>query len=153
MDKSKGAIVSEATGAPGRDVGDMPDREEDDACRGGGRGRRRGRYRRAVLEPAILLLLIESEAHGYDLIEQVTDLVGDQVCVDRGTLYRLLRSMEEQELLISSWEVTERGPNRRTYRVLPAGRDALARDLAELRGRASFLVSLADEGEKRLERT
>jgi PadR family transcriptional regulator PadR len=114
-------------------------------------GRRRGRYRRAVMEPTVLMLLVDAEAHGYDLIERVTSLVGDEVCIDRGTLYRLLRSMEERELVISSWEVTDRGPNRRTYRILPAGRESLERDIQALRRRAGFLNSLADEAEARLQ--
>ena len=48
-------------------------------------------------EPAILLLLRERPAHGYDLLERLPELTGEQR-VEMGNLYRLLRALEEEGL-------------------------------------------------------
>ena len=42
-------------------------------------------------EPALLLLLRERPAHGYDLLERLPELTGEQR-VEMGNLYRLLRA-------------------------------------------------------------
>lgn len=115
--------------------------------RRGPRGPGGGRYRRAVLEPAILLSLLSEERHGYDLIEPVEGLVAGEVCVDPGSVYRLLRGMEDEGLVSSAWEITARGPNRRTYTITGQGREALAAAAEELRRRARALAALAQAAE------
>ena len=49
-------------------------------------------------EPALLLLLRERPAHGYDLLERLPELTGEQR-VEMGNLYRLLRALEEEGLV------------------------------------------------------
>lgn len=111
----------------------------------GGGGPGGGRYRRSILETSILALLAESTTHGYDLIEQIQRLAGDLVCVDAGTVYRLLRAMEQQGWVSSSWEMAEAGPSRRVYVVTPLGLDALEAGASALAERAAMLRQLADQ--------
>src|SRR5947209_14123391 len=66
-------------------------------------------------EPALLLLLREHPAHGYDLLERLPELVGEQR-VEMGNLYRLLRALEEEELVSSEW-----ADGKRTYALTDAG--------------------------------
>ena len=84
-------------------------------------GGRRGRW----LEPFLLLLVAESEAHGYALIGRLNELGVAPDGVDVGMAYRTLRELETEGLVLSDW-VTEGGAPRRDYRLTREGRAALA---------------------------
>ena len=77
---------------------------------------------RQYLRPCLLLLLAESTAHGYDLLEKLREFGLER---DAGGLYRTLRAMEHEGLVVSEWEVSAAGPDRRTYRLTPRGRERL----------------------------
>src|SRR5581483_11088375 len=78
------------------------------------------------VEPALLLLLRERPAHGYDLLERLPELTGDQP-VEMGNLYRLLRSLEAEGLVASEWDSDSPGPAKRRYELTPAGEQLLDR--------------------------
>lgn len=83
----------------------------------------RGRIER-FLEPALLLLLSERPAHGYELVEPVGELIpGERV--DMGGLYRVLRALEEDGLVRSEWDAAEPGPAKRRYELTAQGRELL----------------------------
>ena len=84
-------------------------------------GGRRGRW----LEPFLLLLVAEGEAHGYALIGRLNELGVAPEGVDVGMAYRTLRELETEGLVLSEW-VTERGAPRRDYRLTREGRSAVA---------------------------
>ncbi len=109
---------------------------------GGGPGG--GRYRRSVLEAAVLSSLAGSDTHGYDLVEQISSLASDLVCVDSGTMYRMLRGMEHEGLVTSSWQTPEAGPSRRVYAITHEGISALEAMAESLSRRAAALQQLAD---------
>jgi PadR family transcriptional regulator, regulatory protein PadR len=75
-------------------------------------------------EPALLLLLRERPAHGYELLEALPDVIGEQR-VDMGNLYRVLRALEEDGLVRSEWQADAPGPAKRTYELSPEGRRLL----------------------------
>ena len=75
-------------------------------------------------EPALLLLLRERPAHGYELLEALPALTGE-ARVDMGNLYRVLRALEEDGLVRSKWDADEPGPAKRMYELTPAGRELL----------------------------
>jgi PadR family transcriptional regulator len=98
-----------------------------------GRGGRIERFQVA----ALLLLLRERSAHGYDLLERLPSVLGDER-IDVGNLYRVLRRLEEQGLVSSEWDESVPGPAKRTYELTDAGGEALERwaaSLAETRDR------------------
>lgn len=111
---------------------------------GGGPGPGGGRYRRSVLEVAILASLAESTSHGYNLVDQIEALTGDLVCNDPGSMYRLLRAMEEEGLVSSSWQTPEAGPSRRVYVITERGVEALELMARSLSQRAASMQRLAD---------
>ncbi len=77
-------------------------------------------------EPCVLLLLSESRVptHGYRLLARLTTWgVGSPA--DRGNLYRLLRRLEHDGLVSSTWQPGHGGPGRRAYSLTAAGRDRL----------------------------
>jgi len=109
-----------------------------------GRGGRIERFQVA----ALLLLLSERPAHGYDLLERLPSLLGDER-VDVGNLYRVLRRLEEQGLVSSEWDEAVPGPAKRTYELTDAGREALERwaaSLAETRDRIDRFLERLEEG-------
>jgi PadR family transcriptional regulator, regulatory protein PadR len=71
-------------------------------------------------EPALLLLLRERPAHGYELMERLPDLTGEQR-VEMGNLYRLLRALEEEGLVSSEWDAASPGPAKRRYALTETG--------------------------------
>src|SRR3954468_12815862 len=123
--------------------------------------RRRSRARRSVqgqwevqarverfAEPAALLLLRERPLHGYELLEVLPPLVGEQR-VDVGNLYRFLRTLEDEGVVTSEWSADLPGPAKRTYTLTDEGRallDAWAGALGEARGRISNFLARYDTG-------
>ena len=77
-------------------------------------------------EPALLLLLRERPAHGYELIERLGELLpGERI--DMGNLYRVLRALEEEGVVASEWRDELPGPAKRTYELTAAGEALLDR--------------------------
>jgi DNA-binding PadR family transcriptional regulator len=76
--------------------------------------------KRGIFQIAVLHLLQEP-LYGY----QIGRMLGERgLSVEEGTLYPLLRRMEEQELL-ESWWVTEQARPRKYYRTTGEGRQSL----------------------------
>jgi PadR family transcriptional regulator PadR len=90
-----------------------------------GRHVRGGRIERFQVA-ALLLLLRERPTHGYDLLEHLPELIGEDR-VDVGNLYRVLRTLEEQGVVRSEWDAGLPGPAKRTYELTDAGAAALDR--------------------------
>ena len=76
------------------------------------------------VEPAVLLLLRERAMHGYELLDRVPALVGEER-VDVGNLYRALRALEEDGVVRSEWSAELPGPAKRTYELTEPGRQLL----------------------------
>ena len=114
---------------------------------GHGRRRTRGRVERFQV-PALLLLLRERPTHGYELIERLPELTGDER-VDVGNLYRVLRGLEEEGYVRSEWNAELPGPAKRTYWLTDDGRALLARwadGLRATRDRIDSFLQRFDEG-------
>jgi poly-beta-hydroxybutyrate-responsive repressor len=99
---------------------------------GPGRWQVRARVERMV-EPGVLLLLREGPLHGYELLELLPPLVGEER-VDMGNLYRFLRALEDEGIVTSEWRDDVPGPAKRTYALTDAGRKLLDDWVAALRG-------------------
>lgn len=77
--------------------------------------------RRGSLVMAALVAL-QSEAYGYSLRKRLADAGLE---VDEGTLYPLIRRLEEQGLLASHWGESDEGRKRRYYIISAQGRELL----------------------------
>src|SRR3982075_26720 len=82
--------------------------------------------RRGCLIVAVLAQL-RTEQYGYTLRKALAD---DGLAIDEGTLYPLLRRLENQGLLVSQWREEEKR-NKRFYRLSPAGEPILKQLLEE----------------------
>jgi PadR family transcriptional regulator, regulatory protein PadR len=80
----------------------------------GGRG--------GFLQPCLLLILSEGAQHGYSLMDELVKRQFVRGDVDVGNLYRALRRLEGEGLVISNWSETGSGPNRRVYDITPQGK-------------------------------
>ena len=76
--------------------------------------------RRGVIVMAVLSRL-QQEHYGYSLRQELADKGLD---INEGTLYPLLRRLEEQGLLESRWDVSESRP-RRYYKIAKPGLETL----------------------------
>jgi PadR family transcriptional regulator PadR len=119
----------------------------------GGRGsaegcRCQGGRMRGFVQPRLLLQLVKKPAHGYELIEALGAAV-DDTAPDPGTLYRTLRSLEEDGLVRSAWETGDSGPARRVYELTDQGIEFLHAWAASIRGTRAQLDRFLTEYEQR----
>ncbi len=94
---------------------------------------------RNYLHGCLLLLIAESPAHGYDLVERLSGLGLPNV--DSAAVYRALRALNGDGLLESWWEGSDSGPVRRRYRMSDAGAATLEAWAATVGNSASCLNS------------
>ena len=85
-----------------------------------------------MLIPYVLLAVSLQRAHGY-LIEEYLKGLGF-FSLEMSTLYRTLRQLEKDGLLLSTWEAGPAGPARRVYTLSDAGRAWLDSGAVALEG-------------------
>lgn len=94
--------------------------------RGGRTGQERERRQFRFTEPGVLLLLRSGPAHGYDLVKRLPDVFpGVRAGPDAGIVYRVLRALEADGAVRSSWEMSDAGPARRVYELTAIGHERL----------------------------
>jgi PadR family transcriptional regulator PadR len=93
--------------------------------------------RRGCLILAVLVAL-RTEQYGYTLRKSLAE---HGMEIDEGTLYPLLRRLENQGLLTSQWREEDRR-NKRFYRLSPEGKLILKQLLEEWRGIDSSVKQL-----------
>jgi PadR family transcriptional regulator, regulatory protein PadR len=98
-------------------------------------------------EAALLLLLAERPTHGYELLEHLPPLLGEER-VDVGNLYRVLRALEEEGVVSSEWSGDLPGPAKRTYELTRDGHALLSAWLEALDRLRADLTEFFDRVEK-----
>jgi PadR family transcriptional regulator, regulatory protein PadR len=93
---------------------------------------------KSFIQPRILLRIAQKPMYGYELLESM-EKTPHPGAPDTGGLYRLLRSMEDEGLLKSSWDTSESGPARRIYSITPMGENNLKQWIQSLRDTKSWL--------------
>jgi PadR family transcriptional regulator, regulatory protein PadR len=83
----------------------------------------RGRRVPGFLQPRLLLKLAQNPAHGYELMDALSQ--NEDAGPDPGNLYRILRNLEDEGLVQSSWDTNNPGPARRVYQITREGLDHL----------------------------
>ncbi len=71
------------------------------------------------LVPMVLLMVREWSTYGYELMDRLEKL--GFAMMNPGTFYRILRQMEKDGKVRSSWDTTGGGPARRIYSITDAG--------------------------------
>lgn len=71
------------------------------------------------LVPYLLLILRDWSSYGLDLLDRLQAF--GFAAMNPGSLYRLLRQMEKDGMVSSSWDTSKAGPARRMYTLTEAG--------------------------------
>jgi len=83
---------------------------------------RRAQWLKGVLDVCVLSALKDGEAYGYDLAQTLEGTgLGP---IKGGTLYPLLRRLERDSLVETTWRASPQGPARKYYRLTSAGATA-----------------------------
>jgi DNA-binding PadR family transcriptional regulator len=75
--------------------------------------------------PIILSILDKGETYGYEIMQNVKDLSGNQIEWKEGSLYPVLHKLEKNGLIKSLWKMAENGRHRKYYAINKKGRKAL----------------------------
>ena len=67
----------------------------------------------------MLMALRQCNSYGYELMEKTTAFWKE--AINPGTVYRMLRQMEMNGDVVSTWETNANGPARRMYSITDAG--------------------------------
>ncbi|MGD9497174.1 MAG: PadR family transcriptional regulator [Armatimonadota bacterium] len=123
--------------------------------------RRRGRWQleeavasrlSRLVEPAVLYLLGKGVAtHGYELLSEVNAMGLTETPVDPGAIYRVLRQLEAEGAVVSSWDTSGAGPARRNYQLTELGRARLASWVKVISRRAEAMQRFAARAQELLE--
>ena len=97
----------------------------------------------------VLAVLADGPQYGYAISKQVAARSGGSIHLSPGVLYPLLHQLENQRLLLSSWETVqaagnddaERGRKRKWYRLSAKGRRRLAQRISAHRAWQSIIES------------
>lgn len=103
------------------------------------------------IEPRILFLLVKEPMHGYEIIQRMDEIELPGPVPDTGGVYRKLREMESEGLVVSQWMSEGAGPRKRVYEITCEGRERMAGWLAAMKVRIRMLESFVDMGERELE--
>jgi PadR family transcriptional regulator, regulatory protein PadR len=105
---------------------------------------------RGFVQPRLLLQLVKKPAHGYELMETL-GAAADEPAPDPGTLYRTLRTLEEDGLVRSAWETGDPGPARRVYELTDQGIEYLHAWAVSIRTTRAQLDRFLDEYEQQFQ--
>jgi DNA-binding PadR family transcriptional regulator len=79
----------------------------------------------ASTKPMILSILVRGEDYGYQIIQRVKDISGGTLEWSDNMLYPVLHRLENDELVVSRWKVSDGGRLRKYYSLTDKGRAEL----------------------------
>jgi poly-beta-hydroxybutyrate-responsive repressor len=77
------------------------------------------------IQPSILLGLHIKPSYGYELIQNIQEFGFIEGTAPPGMIYRHLRQLEEDGLVLSNWETEGTGPAKRMYTITEEGKEVL----------------------------
>ena len=83
--------------------------------------------KKGVLEMCVLALLSKGDNYAYEIAAQMADAVG----MGEGTIYPLMRRMQNEDLVTTYLQESASGPPRKYYKLTKAGAVALKAQRAE----------------------
>ncbi|HSS13732.1 MAG TPA: PadR family transcriptional regulator [Rhizomicrobium sp.] len=83
--------------------------------------------KKGVLEMCVLALLSKGDNYAYDIASRMAEAVG----MGEGTIYPLMRRMQNEGLVSTYLQESESGPPRKYYRLTKSGALALKNQIAE----------------------
>jgi PadR family transcriptional regulator PadR len=97
--------------------------------------------KKGALELCVLALLARRESYAYEIASTLATAVG----MGEGTIYPLMRRMQDDGLVDTRIVESSSGPPRKYYRLTPSGRTAFAAQKREWRAFADAVTQLLGE--------
>jgi len=108
---------------------------------------------RSWIQFLMLRILYETPTYGYQLLNDIEERSCGCHKLEPGSIYTVLRRMEEKGLLASTWEKVDSGLDRRIYTVTEKGADVLKRGLSTMIQRKQLFDDLIAFYRQRFEKT
>jgi len=83
-----------------------------------------------TLEMLILQTLTRKSLHGYAIVQSIQQVSEDLLKIEEGSLYPALQRLLREGWVAAEWGVSARKRRVRTYRITPAGRKQLQREVS-----------------------
>ncbi len=83
-----------------------------------------------ALEMMVLHVLRRGSLHGYAIAQQIRDTSDDLLQIEEGTLYPALQRLLREGWVDAKWGVSAHNRKVRIYRITPAGRKQLQREVS-----------------------
>ena len=96
------------------------------------------------IQPSILLALKTKPSYGYELIQEIGQFGFIEGQVPPGMIYRHLRELEENGLVVSEWETEGIGPAKRVYQLTGEGIEVLDFWIGYLKNQAEKLLKFVN---------
>lgn len=75
--------------------------------------------------PLILSILLKQDTYGYEIMKQLKELSNGRIVWKEGSLYPVLKKMEESKFIKSYWNIKDFDRPRKYYKILEGGKSAL----------------------------
>ena len=85
---------------------------------------------RGALEMMVLRSLQRAPMHGYALVQHIKQRSNELLQVEEGSLYPALQRLLKEGLVRAEWEISASNRRVRTYRITPAGKKHLEREIS-----------------------
>src|SRR3984957_17507841 len=85
---------------------------------------------RGALEMMILRSLLREPMHGYALVQHIKQRSNELLQVEEGSLYPALQRLLKDGQVKAEWEISPSNRRVRTYRITPAGKKHLEREIS-----------------------
>ena len=113
-------------------------------------GRGQGKPER-YMQPSLLMALLDGPSYGYELAGRIADYGFIRGDAPPGMVYRHLRQMEEEGLVVSRWDAEGEGPAKRVYSLTDEGLDVLDAWVDHMRRQARRLQEFAASYQERMD--
>ncbi len=84
---------------------------------------------RGALEMMVLRSLLREPMHGYALVQHIKQRSNELLQVEEGSLYPALQRLLREGLVKAEWEISASKRRVHTYRITPAGKRHLEREI------------------------
>ncbi len=99
-------------------------------------------FTRSDIKMLLLSLLSKKDMYGYLLIQELKELSNDYFSLKEGSLYPLLHSLEQENLIKSYWEETESKRKKRFYSITDDGKKVLKKEKNEWKKYSNYVNNI-----------
>ena len=99
----------------------------------------------AATKPLILAILRRGENYGYQIIQKISEISGEEISWSEPMLYPFLQRLEREGLIKSRWKIAENKRLRRYYKLTERGLAELEQERVEWFKVQALFRSLLEE--------